>query len=139
MTSSERVGCGRLRVRARMAPAVMAEDSREETAIGDEWKGHALGGHEVKIDRQIDGRLQAEQHDKPGRCQPAEGILILARMVETANDNESENRDQQKADKDTELFTNDSEYEVCMTVGQIAFDRPFARTTPRTSRRTETN
>ena len=52
------------------AHAVGERDHRG-AAIGDERQRHALGGHQMQVDRHVDGRLQAEQNRQARRRRSA--------------------------------------------------------------------
>ena len=68
-------GRERVATRARLGPPARqrqqqphAEGDRDHrrAAIGDERQRHALGRHQVEIDRHVDDRLDAEEHDQAG-------------------------------------------------------------------------
>ncbi len=90
-------------------------------------KRHALGRHQVQVHGHGDRRLQAEQETQSRHREPSERIFLAHRMRERAQHDESEERDENKAEHDTELFGGHREHEIRMAVRQDAFHRPLAR------------
>ena len=70
---------GRLRVSASTMPIEMAIAIMRGAAIGDERQRHALGRHQLQIDRHVDDRLEAEHDDQPGHGIAREVVVLLQR------------------------------------------------------------
>ena len=105
-----------------------AERQRDErgAAIGDEGQCHALGRHQVQIDRHIDRALDAEEHDEARPREAAEMILIARGDGKAAHDDEHEDGHDDETGDDAEFLRRDGEDEVGMRVGQDALERAFA-------------
>ena len=117
---------GRFRVTAIRKP-MPAPAKKRGAAIGNEGQRHALGRHQMQIDRHVDRALHAEQHDEPGRGEAAERILVARRHRQAAQHDEGEDGDDEKAGDDAEFLRRHGEDEIRMRVGQDALERPFAR------------
>ena len=91
-----------------------AERDQRRAAIGNERQGHALGRHQVQIDRHVDRALNAEQHDEAGSRETAERILVARRREQAAQHDEGEQRDDQHAGHDAEFLAGHREDEVGM-------------------------
>ena len=71
---------GRSRVSASSMPMPKASEIMRRAAIGDERQRHALGRHQMQIDRHVDDRLHAEQDRKPRRREAREQVLGAHRV-----------------------------------------------------------
>ena len=105
----------------------IGERDHRRAAIGDERQRHALGRHEVQIDRHVDGGLQAEQDRQAGGGKARERVLVAHRVTQAAHHDEGEQRHQHQAEHDAEFLGRDREDEIGVALGQDALDRPLAR------------
>ncbi len=111
--------------RQQHAHAVGERDQRR-AAIGDERQRHALGRHQMQIDRHVDGRLQAEQDGQSGGGKTDERIVGAHRLDQRADDNEGKQRDQNEAEHDAEFLRRHRKDEIGVAFGQDALDGAFA-------------
>ena len=77
--------------------------------------------------RHVHQSLHAEQRQQPASREHHEQVGVLERPDETAQYDEAEQEDQEKAEEKPELFAGDGEDEVGVRVGQRRFDVSLPR------------
>ena len=77
---AEQLGARPLARQREQHPHAIGERDQRRAAVGDERQRHALGRHEMQVDRHVDGGLQAEQDREPGGGEARERILVAQRM-----------------------------------------------------------
>src|ERR1700756_3742888 len=80
----------------------------------------------MNIDGHVDDTLRAEKQHQSCRSKTAERVLAARRQKKPAHDDESENRNNQEASKNAELFSRDGEDKIGMGVGKDTLDRSLA-------------
>ena len=87
---------------------------RRRPAVGYERQGRALGRNQVKGRGHVDRGLQSEQREQPGHGEKREGVVLGKHPGQAAQDDKGEQRDEDEAGDQPELFAGDGEDEVCV-------------------------